>query len=79
MIATRVPTAIQVQTYTLDGVLERPATLAVDRHLDLWLDGDQVVATGMWGVKVALTTTRRIILVDRSAFEALTRRYSAAG
>jgi hypothetical protein len=65
---------LQIQTYNLDGIPGPMATIRRDPHLQLWLDSDQIVATGMWGVKVALTTTGRIVLVDRSAFELATQR-----
>jgi hypothetical protein len=54
----------QVRTYNLDGSLGSDAALYEDEHAQLWLDGELVVAVSLWGAKVALTLTTRLVLLS---------------
>jgi hypothetical protein len=55
---------MQVQTYNLDGSLGSEAELHEDADAQLWLDGELVVAVSLWGAKVALSLTTRLVLLD---------------
>ncbi len=55
---------IQVRTYNLDGSPGPAADLHHDEQAQLWLNGSLVLAVSLWGAKVALTLTTRLVLID---------------
>lgn len=59
---------MRVRTYTLDGAPAAEAELTRDESAQLRLDGDLVVAVSIWGSRVALTLTRRLVVIDTLAF-----------
>jgi hypothetical protein len=63
----------QMQTYNVDGSLGPQAELRQDADSQLWLDGELVVAVNLWGTKVALSLTTRLVLVDIEDFGRSTR------
>jgi hypothetical protein len=60
---------MQVPTATVTGAPGPTAELIADAQGNLWLDGEAVLATSMWGTLVALTLTRRLVLVPISAYQ----------
>jgi hypothetical protein len=69
---------MQVPTATVTGAPGPTAELTADAQGNLWLDGEAVLATSMWGTLVALTLTRRLVLVPISAYQQARRAYAHA-
>ena len=64
---------LRVRTYNLDGIPGAEAELVQDDHGTLWLDESPVLAVGLWGKKVALSVTGRLLLIDLLAYGQVTR------
>jgi hypothetical protein len=62
---------MRIITYTLDGVAGPAAELRRDAQAQLWLDGTLVLAESVWGSRVGLTLTDRIVLIDSADYWAL--------
>jgi hypothetical protein len=64
---------IQVQTYNIDGSLGPEVELRQDADAQLWLDDELVVAVSLWGTKVALSLTTRLVLLDTDDYGRITK------
>lgn len=64
---------MRVRTYNLDGSHGLVAELHQDDNMQLWLDGLPIVAVNLWGAKVALSLTNRLVLIALRDYGAFTQ------
>jgi len=64
---------MRIQTYNLDGIPGAEAELIRDDHGELRLNELPVLAVGLWGKKVALSVSGRLVLIDLIAYGQLTK------
>jgi hypothetical protein len=63
---------MQVPTYNLDGGIGPAADVIQDGARQLWLDGLPVLAVSVWGAKVALTLTSRLVVIRTRDYARIT-------
>jgi hypothetical protein len=64
---------MQVPSYNLDGTVGPVVDVIQDDARQLWLDGLPVLAVSVWGPKVALTLTSRLVLIRTRDYARITR------
>jgi hypothetical protein len=64
---------MQISTYNLDGSVGPAVDGVQDDSLQLWLDGQPVLAVSVWGAKVALSLTTRIVVIQTRDYARLTK------
>ena len=60
-----------ITTYHLEGLPGPLAELRRDERTDLWLDGELVLAMGVWESSVALTLNGRLVMIWTADYERL--------
>jgi hypothetical protein len=64
---------MQIRTYNLDGSVGPAVDVVQDASLQLRLDGLPVLAVSVWGAKVALSLTTRIVLIQTRDYARITK------
>jgi hypothetical protein len=73
MVAWNLGVVMHVATYNLDGSVGPPMDVVQDDCLQLWLDGQPVLAVSVWGGKVALSLTTRIVVIQTRDYARITK------
>jgi hypothetical protein len=64
---------MRVRTYNLDGSPGPAAELRQDGNAQLWLDRMPILAVNLWGAKVALSLTNRLVLITIRDYGVITK------
>ena len=64
---------MRVRTYNLDGSPGPDAELRQDSNAQLWLDNMPILAVNLWGAKVGLNLTNRLVLIAIQDYGAMTK------
>ncbi len=62
---------MHVRTYSLDGRAGPDGEVHKDDQAQLWLNGQLVLAVNLWGPKVALTLTNRLVFITLTDYAQL--------